>query len=295
MTAALVSVVIPAYNAATFLRETVDSVLGQTYPRVECVVVDDGSTDETAEVVSGYGDRVRYVRQDNQGVSSARNNGIRRVSGSLVAFLDSDDIWLPRKLEWQAPLLSEHRLHLVYGGLHLIDEDGFFIGKMEPAAGSDALRNTLVLEKPFMTGIGSTGIVPLDAINAIGGFDERLSVSADFDLACRLAMRGPVDAVPKPVVLYRQHNRQMHLDPSRIIHDTSIAFDKLFSDPALPAELSKLRRRALANLDVSVAGSYLKAGNRRRFARHLSRAFLRSPRRVAAAVARLTAPAQDWA
>src|SRR5947199_8414115 len=91
----------PAYNYARYLREAIDSALGQTCAPLEVIVVDDGSTDETPEVLSSYGDRIRVIRQQNQGVAVARNAGIAAAGGDYLAFLDSDDIWYPRKLELQ--------------------------------------------------------------------------------------------------------------------------------------------------------------------------------------------------
>jgi glycosyltransferase involved in cell wall biosynthesis len=102
----VVSVVIPAFNAARYLGEALDSVFGQTLTDLELVVVDDGSTDETPQVVQGYGSRVRYVRQPNAGVASARNRGVAESSGRYVAFLDADDVWLPGKLERQLEALA---------------------------------------------------------------------------------------------------------------------------------------------------------------------------------------------
>ena len=110
MTAASeVSAVIPVHNGAAYVAEAVQSILSQTRPPIECVVVDDGSTDETAEVVRRFGNEVAYVRQDRAGVSSARNRGAALARGALVAFLDHDDVWLPTKLERQVEALADAR------------------------------------------------------------------------------------------------------------------------------------------------------------------------------------------
>src|SRR3990167_8128796 len=118
-----VSVVIPTYNYARYLPQAIDSVLGQTYPHIEVVVVDDGSTDESRDVLRAYGSRIRWVQQERQGVSAARNRGVRESRGDLVAFLDADDRWLPTKLERQvARWCNEPELGLVHAGEEIIDE-----------------------------------------------------------------------------------------------------------------------------------------------------------------------------
>src|SRR5262245_15747118 len=108
MTSDSVSVVIPTYNCGRLVTEAVDSVLGQTVPPAEVIVVDDGSQDDTAERLAAYAGRVRYLRQENQGVAAARNCGVAASGGEVVAFLDADDVWHPRKLEFQLAALDRH-------------------------------------------------------------------------------------------------------------------------------------------------------------------------------------------
>src|SRR5690242_17155890 len=103
----LVSAIIPAHNCERFLADAIDSALGQTYAEVECVVVDDGSTDGTADVASAYGNRVRLIRQEQRGVSAARNRGAAEAKGNLLAFLDADDRWLPERVERQLQALHD--------------------------------------------------------------------------------------------------------------------------------------------------------------------------------------------
>jgi glycosyltransferase involved in cell wall biosynthesis len=106
--APLVSVVIPTYNYARFVSEAVDSVLAQTYPSLEVVVVDDGSTDDTREVLARYGDRIRYIYQPNAGLPAARNTGIKAARGEFIGLLDSDDVFHPRKFELQMRYMLAH-------------------------------------------------------------------------------------------------------------------------------------------------------------------------------------------
>src|SRR5690242_13247080 len=118
----LVSVIIPTYNGTAFLRETIDSALAQTYPAVEVIVVDDGSTDDTAAVIAEYGDRIKGIAQANSGTSAARNTGIRASSGDYIAFLDHDDLWAPIKLARQMRVLRDHpELGMVYAGIRFFN------------------------------------------------------------------------------------------------------------------------------------------------------------------------------
>src|SRR5258708_4350216 len=124
------SVVIPAYNHARFLRETIESVLVQTLPPDEVIVVDDGSTDETPAILASYSSRLTVVRQDNRGFSAARNTGAARASGDVIAFLDSDALWLPTKLERQiVRLTADPDLGLVHCGVEEIDAAGRVVGR----------------------------------------------------------------------------------------------------------------------------------------------------------------------
>lgn len=116
-----VSVVIPTYNRAKYVTETIDSVLSQSYTDYEIIVVDDGSTDNTREALAPYMDRIRYIHQQNSGVSAARNRGIKAARGKWIAFLDSDDIWLPEKLAVQIKDISKYPgvcLHTTNAGLY---------------------------------------------------------------------------------------------------------------------------------------------------------------------------------
>ena len=118
----LVSVVIPNYNYANYLREALDSVLAQSYSDIEIVVVDDGSTDGSKDVIAAYDDRINAIFQKNEGVSAARNNGVLAGSGEFIAFLDADDAWLPTKVERQVAMFrSDPALGLVHVGVEEID------------------------------------------------------------------------------------------------------------------------------------------------------------------------------
>ncbi|MGB9624127.1 MAG: glycosyltransferase [Phycisphaerae bacterium] len=202
-----VSVVIPAYNAAPYIADAIDSVLAQTHPAHEIIVVDDGSTDDTVGVVRRYGDRVILLQQPNRGPAAARNAGIRRATGEFIAFLDADDIWTDRNLELQVRILSEHPGYVLsYGYVRR------FVGSVPPE-----LRNATPHDGSRPQGDVSTALVH-DTIWATcaalirrsvlvrtGGFDEELRVGEDYDLWLRIAGQGPVACVPHYVGAIRLH------------------------------------------------------------------------------------------
>jgi len=295
MPAMTVGVVIPAYNAAMYLRDAIDSVLTQTYTDIELIIVNDGSTDETAGVIRSYGSRIEMIELDRAGVAVARNAGAQASTGDMLAFLDADDVWLPRKLELQVALLEQDRgTALVYTALHMVDEDLRFIGRQPAPSGDVALWNTLMLERPIMCGIG-TGVIRSDVFAEQGGFDERLSTAADCDLACRIATEHRVTGIQKPLLLWRQHGRQMHRDAARTFHDMDLIFKKFFDDGLAPEWMLPYRNRAYANLYVSLAGGALIKGDRRSFMRYVAKALIRRPDRVLDAAKRLSDPAMDAA
>ncbi len=285
----LVTAVIPVYNGEAYVRTAVESVLAQTYAPVECIVVDDGSTDGTQQVCTGLGDAVRYIRKSNGGVSSARNAGVAEAQGQFVAFLDADDTWLPEKLQKQMVMIRERPgTGMVYSGVYVVDENLQTIDRIDPAPPAVALRNTLLLEQPSATGIGSTGLLPASVIRSVGGFDERLSTSADCDLTCRVAHQYALACNPEPLARYRRHGSQMSANLQAVEHDMLLIFDKLFGDERLPGDVLALRRRAYANLYFMLAAGYNHRSDRGRALRYLLLAVAQHPARVGSLLWRTT-------
>ena len=256
----LVSAVIPVYNGEKYVAEAIQSVLGQTYPNLECLVIDDGSRDATPEIAKGFGNQVRYIRRENGGVASARNAGAEAAHGEYLAFLDADDVWLPEKTELQMREFAADRdLGLVYTALRVVDENLRPFGIIEAAPASRALRNSLLMELPIMS-TSNSALLRLRVFHEVGGYDCRLSTSADTDFACRIACRFPVRGIDMPLVLYRQHRGQMHMNADALWHDKKVLYPKLFESDCLPKEVLKLRRRAYANLYSTLAIQYLAEG-----------------------------------
>jgi len=211
ITAPLVSVVIPVHNRPDAVRRAIASVLAQTFQRFEIVVVDDGSTDATCDAVSSVRDgRVRLIRhKKNRGGSAARNTGIEATRAPFVAFLDSDDEWLPTKLERQLEVFarSPDTLGLVYTGAERTYPDGS-VSRAVPRRRTNLMRELLRVN---VVGETSLGMVRRSVLEALDGFDESLPSCQDLDLWLRISERFTVDVVPEVLVKIANGS-----DPGRI-------------------------------------------------------------------------------
>jgi|CXWL01.1.fsa_nt_gi glycosyltransferase involved in cell wall biosynthesis len=267
----LVTVVIPNYNYAHYLRETIDSVLSQTYPNIEIIVVDDGSKDGSKEVLASYGSQIQAIFQQNQGVSAARNNGAGAGSGEFIAFLDADDAWLTEKIEKQvARFAADPELGLVHVGVDDVNADGTSLRHRLDGAEDGAMNDMLML-KPGVLGGGSGVMIRREVFEAVGGFDTRLSTSADFDLFVRISGQYRVGFVPSVLLRYRYHTANMHGNVRAMESDMKLTFEKAFKDGA-PNE-----RRCYGRLYQTLAGSYFHAGDLRGFVRTACRSLVYSP------------------
>lgn len=260
---AKVSVVIPNYNYSRYVGGAIDSALAQTYPDLEVIVVDDGSTDVSLDVLLGYGDRIKTILQKNNGVSAARNNGVSESSGEFIAFLDADDLWLPEKIEKQVAMFrSEPSLGLVHVGVNEIDAEGRSLRHRLEGSTGDATTDLLILGRKGVLGGGSGIMVPRAVFDEVGGFDTRLSTSADWDLFYQVAFRYPIGFVPEVLLKYRFHSSNMRANVGVMEHDMTIALEKAFANGP-----DERKSRAYANLYKTLAGSYFRAGSYGAFAR----------------------------
>ena len=230
-----VSAVIPVHNGQAYVAEAIESVLAQSHPPIECLVIDDGSTDGTRDAVAAFGDAVRYVHQPQRGVSSARNRGTEMAHGGLVAFLDHDDIWLADKLARQIEAIQAGRATM---------------------AGSDLVSGMVLFDGTEIVSCSSTGLVRRRELLAMGGFDPELAMSADWDLLLRVLLEGGLEYVDEPLVLYRVHDSNMSRHVSAMERDMNHAFAKAFANPKLPMALLRRRGLAYSRLYRMLSGSY---------------------------------------
>ncbi len=214
----LVSVIIPTYNRARFLAEALNSVLIQTYPLWEIIVIDDGSTDETEELVKKY--PVRYVKQAHQGVAAARNQGIRLARGELIAFLDSDDLWLPKKLERQVAFFRDHPEAVAVQTEEIWIRQGRRVNPKKKHAKESGFIFHRCVELCVVSPSGV--MLKRNIFEEIGLFDETFPVAEDYELWLRLSARYPIYLIKEPLVVKRgghedQLSRQPGLDWYRLL------------------------------------------------------------------------------
>ena len=246
-----IAVIIPAYNQSQYLGQAIQSVLQQTFTDWEAVIVDDGSDDETRSVALSFKDpRLRYVYQENRGLSGARNTGIRNSTAPYLSFLDSDDMFLPEKLALLLDVLEARpELGLVAGPAVPVDEHGKRVGKIMDTPLPE-LPERLLLGNPLH--VGSVLLRRNWQVQA-GFFDESLRSYEDWDMWLRLGCLGcRMGYISQPVSLYRFHTAQMTRIGAQMTTATFAVLDKLYSSPGLAPAWQKLH-------DMAYSQAYLRA------------------------------------
>ena len=221
MTKARVSTIITAYNSELFIAEAISSVLKQSRPVDEIIVVDDGSTDGTAALVAQFSDTgVRYVYQENQGASAARNRGIKEAHGNLLTFLDADDIWLENKNQIQVDYLSNHPQVTMVSGLkmrwNMAKDTHRIFG--EPSKKTVDLRRDILIYNL----VGNPSMITLrrEALDQIGLFDRSIRWGQDWELWIRIVSHFEVTILPDPVIIYRIHSKNLSKMKRREVLDS---------------------------------------------------------------------------
>ena len=256
-----VSVVIPAFNAARYIRQAIDSALEQTLEDLEIVVVDDGSTDDTRSILAAYGDKIRLISQSHSGVSAARNRGIDAGRGAFVAFLDADDYFLlPSKLEEQIACFEQQpNLAIMHSGWRIIDENDSAVVEKQPwlHAPDLDLKDWLL----FQPALPSAMMFRRDALLAVGGFDCRFAHLEDVELALRLSRHGYHSAWLKNITTaYRRHGGNASLDAGAQAEALAALLDKFFAEPGLPETIISLEPEVRYNALVWAACRYHHVG-----------------------------------
>ena len=273
----LVSVVIATYNQAKYLGYTIQSVLTQTYPHIELTVVDDGSTDTTPEVATRFGDRVRYIRQPNTERGAARNRGMHESHGELIAFVDSDDIWLPDKVEKEVEYLQQHpEVGLVYSDREFIDAAGRYLGYARAPDFLGRVTRQLLKENFICL---SANLCRREELLHAGGFpeDRLIAGSEDWVAWIRLSTRTMFGHLGAVTVLYRIHSANTMNNAAMMECATTHAIEALESADWLDPQFRRVFPYMKANRALFTAINYCTAKQRSRVWRHLWEAACHSP------------------
>lgn len=256
-----VSVIIPTYNRASLIREALQSVFAQTFKDYEIIVVDDGSTDITGALLEPLVEagRIRYTRTSHQGGPAARNVGIRMAKGKYIAFHDSDDLFMPRRLEKQVAFLeSSPSVALVHSGYSKFDETGADLGYRDTTRFSGRCYPRILLEWVVLMAV-PTVLVRAFVLDVVGGFDETMKRSADLDMWRRITMRYTIGVLPEMLAKVRVHSGNILEDMTRVDEIFQVYLQNAFNDDQ---SLSRsFRRRATARMYMNVGRSLLGEGN----------------------------------
>jgi len=257
---AKISIIIPTYNYAQYICEAIESVLNQTYKDFEIIVVDDGSTDNTKEVIKPYLNKIKYIYQQNSGPSSARNRGIKEAKGEYIAFLDADDIWLPQKLELQIKFMEkEKEVGLIFSDMILFNEKGIiknsflkeklFFNKLsiKPLSSTekviyDNVFNALLQENFIPT---NTVIVKKECFNKVGFFDETLFSVEDRDMWLRIGLFYDIGFINFPLVLTRFHETNISANQELALKSRLKVMKKFLNYSNLPIKSKKIIKQTI--------------------------------------------------
>ncbi len=202
----MISIVITCYNYANYVADAIFSALGQTYEKFEIIIVNDGSTDDSHDVISEFlpHPRIKYIKQENAGQANAKNTGIRKAKGDFIAFLDADDMWEPDKLEKQVRLFTNPNIGVVYSRARYIDGNGnpldFKLQNKYLQPRSGKVTEWLLFDNfvPF-----SSAVVRRECFEKVGLFDEALKMGIDWDLWLRISIHYEFDYIDEPFLIYR--------------------------------------------------------------------------------------------
>lgn len=303
----LVSVIVPTYNCAAYLAEALDSILTQDYAPLEIICADDGSTDDTLQVLASYGDRIRVVQQPNRGPAAARNLAVRESRGEFLAFLDADDRWLPGQPSALMAYLLRHPESKVAFGEWLVwhaNENGTYAAFDAPLFPTDPevdnahsgwVYSSLLLDSIIHI---IAAVVHRSVYDSVQGFDETLRTGSDWDFWLRVSRKFPVVKLRRPVAVYRQN-------PASVTHvvrkenngfrllQRAIDTYGLRDDAGNVADARAVSRR-LSDLAFTHAYRHYWNGSPQVAADWFVRAWRHDPRRVKAAAYAVAAIAKRW-
>lgn len=228
-----ISIIIPTFNREKFIGDAIRSILVQTFQDFEIIIIDDGSTDGTADVIKSFiTDKLKYIYQQNHGRSNARNHALSLATGHYITFLDSDDLYLPNKLELQVSYMDAHPdVGMIYTSAHCMDEDGNPISHYYDALVSGWIYQEIAFFRPITITL-PTVMARREVFDKVGGFDEKMERFEDTDMWRRIAKIFLVDAIPIPTCNLRTHegNALAGQNPQKIEDAVTYYIDKVFAE-----------------------------------------------------------------
>ncbi len=292
MTSPKVSIIIPAYNRAHLIGLTLESALRQTYRDYEIVVIDDGSTDNTAEVVRSIAPGARYIWQENAGIPEVLNVCVREARGEYISFLGSDDALAPTALEKEAAVLDANpNVGLVHSAAWLMDDAGRLTQLLKPPfaresyvrGGREEIAD-LVMSNHI---VATTVMVRRRCFDECGFFDSRYGLYEDWNMWTRIFKRWDAGYVDHPLAFYRVHRGEAgsifrKAAPRDLAHFRRQQLDEVFADPEIAASFQQLRRRAFARHHYAVATQAFDSGDPNYGRLNAARSFAANPNRAAA-------------
>lgn len=272
-----VSVVIPAYNQGQFLADAISSALAQNYCHFEVIVVDDGSTDNTPDVIAGFGNSVINIREENKGLSAARNTGILAARGEFIGLLDADDRWTPDLLAKMLPVIeSDKTVGAVYCGWRYVDERG----QLLPRININTVRPDQALAKMSFSNflVPSGVVIRRDCFDRLGLFDTGVGACEDWDMWLRILRQYRMVGVPRALVEYRVHGENMSSNLERMENARRAIIVKHFgAEEGDPAAWPEMQRRAYGGFHILSASTCFQRGAKEQGLRHVQRAFAAFP------------------
>ena len=267
----MISVVIPAYNCARSLSRALESALLQLEPGDEVIVIDDGSSDDTAQVAARFAGKIKYIYQPNAGPAAARNSGVGEARGEWIAFLDADDYWLPGKLGLQKKLILKYPEAALFCGGRVEKEGEAASSVQAESAATDILPLERFIKHNSVN--TSTVVMRKDVFMRLGGFDTSFSGPEDFDLWMRVAKERAVIYIDTPLSFYRSAPGSLSMDDRSFLPQALRLLDKAFGRAGALSAYAGRKPEATANQYVHASWMAFQRGSKNDALRHLFAAF----------------------
>jgi glycosyltransferase involved in cell wall biosynthesis len=269
----LVSIVTPSLNKGRFIEETILSIKNQTYPRIEHIVIDGGSTDETLDILRKYSDSLVWVSEPDKGQYDASNKGLRMAKGEILGWLMADDTYMPWAVETAVKFLVENPdVAMVYGKCPFIDEEGKVIREFasEPFDLARLVRGNIIPSPAVF--------FKKEILDSVGYFDTNLYMSADYDLFIRIGMKFRIEYIPRPLATYRLYpGTKTTSEHYKFGPDLLYIYDKLYSDNDIPKKLWAVRYQAYGWAHLLIGQRYFGLRQMKEARKHLLKAVLFRP------------------